>query len=36
MPIKDIAELTGRPAGTIRVMLHRGLKDLKDVINQQG
>jgi len=34
MPIDDIAELTGRPAGTIRVMLHRGLKDLKGLINE--
>ena len=34
MPIADIAELLGKPAGTVRVMLHRGLKDLKDIINE--
>ena len=32
MPIANIAELIGRPAGTIRVMLHRGLNDLRDII----
>ena len=30
MPIADIAKLLDKPAGTVRVMLHRGLKDLKD------
>ncbi len=34
MPIENIAELLGRPAGTIRVMLHRGLKDLKDIVQE--
>lgn len=34
MPIAEIAELTGRPEGTVRVMLHRGLKDLKDIIKE--
>jgi len=34
MPIKDIAELIDKPAGTIRVMLHRGLKELKDIIQE--
>lgn len=34
MPVKDIAELLGKPAGTVRVMLHRGLKDLKDVVQE--
>ena len=34
MPIADIAELIDRPAGTVRVMLHRGLKDLKDIIQE--
>jgi RNA polymerase sigma-70 factor (ECF subfamily) len=34
MPIDDIAQLMGRPAGTIRVMLHRGLKDLKDIVQE--
>ena len=34
MPIADIAQLLNRPAGTVRVMLHRGLKDLKDIIQE--
>jgi len=34
MPIEEIAELLGRPAGTIRVMLHRGLKELKVMIQE--
>ena len=34
MPISDIAKLLGRPAGTVRVMLHRGLKDLKNIIQE--
>ena len=34
MPIANIAELLGKPAGTIRVMLHRGLKDLKEIIQE--
>lgn len=34
MPISDIAKLLGKPAGTVRVMLHRGLKDLKDIIKE--
>jgi len=34
MPIANIAELMNKPAGTIRVMLHRGLKDLKDIIKE--
>ena len=34
MPIANIAELLGKPAGTVRVMLHRGLKDLKDIIKE--
>jgi RNA polymerase sigma-70 factor (ECF subfamily) len=29
MSIKDIAKLLDRPEGTIRVMLHRGLKELR-------
>jgi len=32
MPIADIAKNLNKPAGTIRVMLHRGLKDLKNLI----
>jgi RNA polymerase sigma-70 factor (ECF subfamily) len=34
MPIANIAELMGKPEGTVRVMLHRGLKDLKDIIQE--
>ena len=34
MPIEHIAKLVGRPEGTVRVMLHRGLKDLKDIIRE--
>ena len=34
MPIADIAKLIDKPAGTVRVMLHRGLKDLKDIIKE--
>jgi len=34
MPIANIAKLLGRPAGTVRVMLHRGLKDLKEIIQE--
>jgi len=32
MPIEDISRLLGRPEGTVRVMLHRGLKSLKDML----
>lgn len=32
MEIPEVAKLLGRPEGTVRVMLHRGLKDLKDLI----
>ncbi|MCX6718107.1 MAG: RNA polymerase sigma factor [Candidatus Staskawiczbacteria bacterium] len=34
MPIDNIAQLLGKPAGTVRVMLHRGLKDLKGFIKE--
>ena len=34
IPIAEIAELIGKPAGTIRVSLHRGLKELKDIIQE--
>jgi RNA polymerase sigma-70 factor (ECF subfamily) len=34
MPIDSIAKLVGRPEGTVRVMLHRGLKDLKDIVQE--
>jgi RNA polymerase sigma-70 factor (ECF subfamily) len=34
MPISEIAELLGKPEGTVRVALHRGLKDLRDTIQE--
>ena len=30
MDVKEIADIIEKPAGTVRVMLHRGLKALKD------
>jgi len=32
LSIKEIAEISGRPEGTIRVMLHRGLKELRRLL----
>ena len=34
MPIAEIAQTIGKPAGTVRVMLHRGLKELKGLIKE--
>jgi len=34
MPINEIAVVIGKPAGTVRVMLHRGLKELKQIIQE--
>jgi len=34
MPIGQIAEMIDKKEGTVRVMLHRGLKDLKDIIRE--
>lgn len=34
MPIKNIAELLGKPEGNVRVMIHRGLKNLRDIIQE--
>jgi len=34
MSINDIAEMLDKPAGTVRVILHRGLKDLRDIIQE--
>lgn len=34
MPIEEVAELLGRPVGTVRVMLHRGLKELKGLVQE--
>ena len=34
MPVAEIAKIMDKPQGTIRVMLHRGLKDLKGLIKE--
>ena len=34
MPIPDVAQLLGKPEGTVRVMLHRGLKSLRDIVQE--
>lgn len=34
MPIAEIAELLNKPEGTVRVALHRGLKDLRGIIQE--
>ena len=34
MPIANIAKLLDKPTGTVRVMLHRGLKELKGIIQE--
>src|SRR3989344_5823124 len=34
MPTEHIAIVLGKPAGTVRVMIHRGLKSLKDELLQ--
>ncbi len=34
MPIAEIAKLVDKPAGTVRVMLHRGLKELRGLIQE--
>ena len=36
MPIAHIAKLLNKPAGTVRVMLHRGLRSLKDIMIQES
>lgn len=33
MPIAQIAQIVDKPEGTVRVMIHRGLKSLKDGLN---
>jgi len=35
MPVAEIAEILNKPAGTIRVMIHRGLKALRDELSQE-
>jgi len=34
MSIAEIAKLMNKPAGTVRVMLHRGLKELKNIVQE--
>ena len=34
MSVPEIAKLVNKPAGTVRVMIHRGLKDLRDIIQE--
>lgn len=34
MPIAEISEILGKPDGTVRVMLHRGLKALQGELNE--
>lgn len=36
MPTEQIADIMGKPAGTVRVMIHRGLKALKDNLVEEG
>jgi len=33
-PVSEIAEMIDKPAGTVRVMLHRAIQDLKDIIKE--
>ena len=34
LPVEDIAQLVDKPAGTVRVMIHRGLEALKNQLHQ--
>ena len=36
MPAEQIALILNKPAGTVRVMIHRGLKALKDRLVEEG
>ena len=36
MPTEEIAVLLGKPAGTVRVMIHRGLEMLKDKLVEEA
>lgn len=36
MPVEQIAELLNKPAGTVRVMIHRGLEALKVELSQEA
>lgn len=34
LPVPEIAKIMGRPEGTVRVMLHRALKELRDKLSK--
>ncbi len=34
MPVEQIAQLVDKKEGAVRVMIHRGIKDLKDICNK--
>jgi len=36
MPTQQIAEILNKPTGTVSVMIHRGLKSLKNVMREQA
>ncbi len=36
MPVTEISQILGKPDGTVRVMIHRGLKSLKDELGQEA
>ena len=36
MPAEEIADIMGKPTGTVRVMIHRGLKALKEQLIQES
>jgi RNA polymerase sigma-70 factor (ECF subfamily) len=36
MPAEHIAQLINRPVGTVRVMIHRGLQMLKEIVVQES
>ncbi|KPJ56655.1 hypothetical protein AMJ49_04295 [Parcubacteria bacterium DG_74_2] len=36
MPISEIAKILGKKQGTVRVILHRGLKSLREIINKNS
>ena len=35
LPVPEIAKIMGRPEGTVRVMLHRALKELRGKLSSQ-
>ena len=36
MPTEQVAQLLGKPAGTVRVMIHRGLEALRNELGEQA